>query len=213
MKRKFLAVLLVLSVAFSLVLAVEADAAKKKDDEKKRMGIFISNFTELGMYEFDLEEDGSDEILHLGDPYSMGELIRFGVGHNIINNKKLIQKCKREDCEFGSSTIAKESVAASVKKYFDLSVKHQKVLGDAPEIDYDGKLYHFDKKNFANDTIYYADVQDVTKGNNFIVMEGELYELDNPKHRPATFTAEAKPYKWNNKDTWAILSLSVEWTE
>ena len=213
MKRKFLSILLVLSVAFSLVLAVEADAAKKKDDEKKRMGIFISNFTELGMYEFDLEEDGSDEILHLGSPYSMGELIRFGVGHNIINNKKLIQKCKREDCDFGSSTIAKESVAASVKKYFDLPVKHQKVLGDAPEIDYDGKLYHFDKKNFANDTIYYADVQEVSKSKNFVTMEGELYELDNPKHRPATFVAKAKPYKWNNKDTWAILSLSVEWTE
>ena len=211
MKRKFLALALILAVIFSISGA--AFAASKKNDEKKRMGIFISNFTELGMYEFDIEEEGPDEILHLGDPYSMGELIRFGIGHNIINNKKLIQKCKREDCDFGSSTISKESVAASVQKYFDLPVKHQKVLGDAPEIDYDGKLYHFDKKAFLNDTIYYADVQDVTKGNNFIVMEGELYELDNPKHRPATFVAKAKPYKWNNKDTWAILSLSVEWAE
>ena len=207
MNRKILAVLLVLAVVFSL------GTAKKKDDEKKRMGIFISNFTELGMYEFDLEEEGSDEILHLGDPYSMGELIRFGVGHNIINNKKLIQKCKRKDCEFGSSTISKESVAASVRKYFDLPLKHQKVIGDAPEIDYDGKLYHFDKSNWNSGTIYYADVQEVSKSKNFITMEGELYELDNPKHRPATFVAKAKPYKWNNKDTWAILSLSVEWTE
>ena len=206
MKRKLLAFALIIAVIFSL-------GAAKKDDENKRMGIFISNFTELGMYEFDLEEDGPDEILHLGDPYSMGELIRFGVGHNIINNKKLIQKCKRDGCEFGSSTISKESVAASVRKYFDLPVKHQKVIGDAPEIDYDGKLYHFDKRNWNDDTIYYADVQEVSKGKNFITMEGELYELDNPKHRPAIFRAKAKPYKWNNKNTWSILSLSVEWTE
>ena len=206
MKKNFLAVLLIFAVLVSM-------GAAKKDDERKRMGIFISNFTELGMYEFDIEEEGSDEVLHLGDPYSMGELIRFGIGHNIINNKKLIQKCKRKDCEFGSSTIAKEAVTSSVRKYFDLSVKHQKVLDGAPEIDYDGKLYHFDKRNWDNGTIYYADVQYVDKGKNFITMEGELYELDNPKHRPATFTAKAKPYKWNNKDTWAILSLSVEWQE
>ena len=206
MKRKILAVLLVLAVVFAM-------GAAKKDDENKRMGIFISNFTELGMYEFDLEEEGPDEILHLGDPYNMGELIKFGVGHNIINNKKLIQKCTRKNCEFGSSTIAKESVAASVRKYFDLPVKHQKVMGDAPEIDYDGKLYHFDKRNWANDTIYYAEVQNVDKSKNFVTMEGELYELENPKHRPATFVAKAKPYKFNNKNTWAILSLSVEWQE
>ena len=206
MKRKFL--------AFSLlIIAIFSMGAAKNSDEKKRMGIFISNFTELGMYEFDLEEEGSDEILHLGDPYSAGELIRFGVGHNILNNKKLIQKCSRKNCEFGSSVIAKESVAASVQKYFDIDIKHQKVLGDAPEIDYDGKFYHFDKNSWNSDTIYYADVQEVDKGKNFITMQGELYELDNPKHRPAVFVAKAKPYKWNNKDTWAILSLSVEWTE
>ena len=206
MKRKFLALSLILIVIFSM-------GAAKKSDEKKRMGIFISNFTELNMYEFDLEEDGPDEILHLGDPYAMSELIRFGIGHNIINNKKLIQKCTRKNCEFGSSTIAKESVAASVRKYFDLPVKHQKVMGDSPEIDFDGKLYHFDKRNWDSDVIYYADVQEVDKGESFITMSGELYELDNPKHRPANFVAKAKPYRWNNKDTWAILSLSVEWTE
>lgn len=206
MKRKLIAALVILAVAVSL-------GAAKKSDEIKRMGIFISNFTELGMYEFDLEEDGYDEILHLGDPYSMPELIRFGIGHNIINNKKLIGKCTRKNCEFGSSTIAKESVAASVRKYFDLPVKHQKIMGDAPEVDYDGKLYHFDKRDWDNDTIYYADVQYVDRGKNFITMEGELYELDNPKHRPATFVAKAKPYRWNNKDTWSILALSVEWQE
>ena len=56
MKRKFLALALILAVIFSISGA--AFAASKKNDEKKRMGIFISNFTELGMYEFDIEEEG-----------------------------------------------------------------------------------------------------------------------------------------------------------
>ena len=42
-------------------------------------------------------------------------------------------------------------------------------------------------------------------------MSGELYNIKNKKDRPATFTATAKPHVWDDKDTWAILSLSVEW--
>ena len=185
--------------------------AAKKNSEIKRMGIFVSNFTELSMYDFDLEEDSDDDMLHLGDPENMDELIRFGIGHNIINNKKLILKCTRKKCEYGSSTIKKENVAASVEKYFDLPVKHQNVFGDAPEAEYDGKLYHFNKKNWDSDVTYYADVQDVKKERRIIVMSGELYDVDNPKDRPATFVARAKPYEWNGKDTWAILSLKVDW--
>ena len=205
MKRKlFVASLLILVMIFSM-------GAAKKSDEIDRMGIFLSNFTELGMYEFDVEDDDGDETLHLGSSENMGELIKFGIGHNIINNKKLIGKCTRKNCDYGSSTISKESVAASVKKYFDLDVKHQDVLGDTPQAEFDGKLYHFDKDEFTNDTIYYCEVQNVTKDKKFVTMEGELYELGNKKNRPGFFVAKAKPYKYNKKDTWAILSLSVEW--
>ena len=205
MKRKiFVSILILAALVFSV-------GAAKKNDEIKRMGIFISNFTELSMYDFDLEEYGDDDMLHLGDPDNMEELIRFGIGHNVINNKKLILKCTRKKCEYGNSTIKRESVAASVKKYFDLTVKHQSVFGDAPEAEYDGKLYHFNKNNWNNDTIYYADVQNVKRSKRIITMSGELYELDNPKNRPATFVATAKPHTWNDKDTWAILSLKVEW--
>ena len=205
MKKKFFVSVLIFA---ALIFSV---GASKKNDEIKRMGIFVSNFTELGMYDFDLEEDGDDEILHLGDPDNMEELIRFGIGHNIINNEKLILKCTRKKCEYGQSTIKKENVASSVKKYFDIQVKHQDVFGDAPEAEYDGKLYHFNKRNWDNDTVYYADVQEVERSRRAITMSGELYELGNKKNRPATFVAKAKPYTWNGKDTWAILSLSVSW--
>ena len=36
---------------------------------------------------------------------------------------------------------------------------------------------------------------------------------ENKKERPAKFQAVAKPYRWNGKDTWAILSLETEWND
>ena len=205
MKRK---ILLCFAILFLAVLSI---GAVKQTEEIKRMGIFISNFTELGMYRFDLEEDGYEDTLHLGDPDSMSELIRFGIGHNVINNKKLITKCTKKNCEYGPSLISASNVASSVRKYFDLKVKHASVEGDAPEVHYDGKNYHFDARDYVNEPIYYAEVQDVKRGKSVITMSGELYNIKDKSDRPGTFTAKAKPYKWNKKDTWAILSLEVEW--
>ncbi|MBQ9404872.1 MAG: hypothetical protein IJU15_07800, partial [Synergistaceae bacterium] len=82
MKRKiFTALILVVVALFSM-------GAAKQSDEVKRMGIFISNFTEQGLYNFDIEEDGDENMLHLGNPDNAGDLIRFGIAHNIINNPK-----------------------------------------------------------------------------------------------------------------------------
>ena len=205
MKRKIFIVIMILS------LAIPAMGAIKQTDEVKRMGIFISNFTELGMYQFDLEADGDYEVLHLGDPDAMNELIHFGIGHNVINNKKLITKCPRKNCEYGPSLISAKNVAASVKKYFDLEVEHESIEGDAPEVYYDGKNYHFNAANYRNEPIYYAEVQDVKRGKKVITMTGELYNIKDKSDRPGRFTAKAKPYKWDKKDTWAILSLEVVW--
>lgn len=207
MKRRAIIVMLI------IVLAVMSIGASKQSDEIKRMGIFLSNFTELGFYNFDLEPDGDEDTLHFGSDEANSELILFGIGHNIINNKKLITRCKDKNCEYGSSVISAQNVAASVKKYFDLDIKHESHEGEAPEVHYDRKTktYHFDPDNFASDTIYYAEVQEVRRGKKVITMSGELYNLDNKKDRPGTFVARAKPYKWNGKDTWSILSLEVEW--
>lgn len=205
MKRKLFIFIMI------FLMATSAFGAIKQTEEIKRMGIFISNFTELGMYQFDLEEDGDPDILHLGDPHTMDELIHFGIGHNVINNKKLITKCTKKNCEYGPSLISAKNVAASVKKYFDLDVNHFSIEGDAPEVHYDGKNYHFNAANYKSDPIYYAEVQEVKRGKKVITMSGELYNIEDKSDRPGTFTAKAKPYKWNKKDTWAILSLQVEW--
>jgi hypothetical protein len=38
-----------------------------------------------------------------------------------------------------------------------------------------------------------------------------MYNAEDNTDRPATLEAIAKPYKWDGKDTWAILELRTEW--
>ena len=208
MKRKLSISILVYILAFTIT----ASYAETKSEELKRMGIFISNFTEQGFYNFDIDEDGDDDMIHLGDPSNMSELIRFGIAFNVINRPNgTIRKCTRRACDYGSSTMTGKSVAEAVRKYFDMRIKNQSVTGDSPEAFYDGESYHFEPNEWKPDTIYYADVQEVSRRRGIITMTGELYNLHRKSERPATFTAEAKPYRWNKKDTWSILSLRVDW--
>ena len=202
-KRKFFCVcVMALASALMLtltVLAAGAALAAPSREEMKRMGIFISNFTEVGLFNIDIRSIESDELIH------------FGIWHNYINNRKsTIKKCMDRRCEYGDLTVSGSSVAASIRRYFDRGIKHHSVDGSDFSTFYDGKLYHFAAADGG--VVYYADVQEVTyEGNNTLRMSGEIYNLKNKSERPATFTALAKPHKWNNKDTWAILSLRTAW--
>ena len=196
MKHKISLFLLVLTLA----LAVLTVNAAKKNDEIQRMGIFISNFTEIGMFDIDI------------DDIDNSELIRFGIAHNIINNpKSTLKKCTLRGCKYGPSLMAGSAVTASVKRYFDLPVKNKSLTEYANEAEYDGDNYHFDAREWRDDTVYYAEVQNVSRERGIITMTGELYNPKKKSERPASFTATAKPHEWNGKDTWAILSLNVEW--
>ncbi len=211
MKRKvFTALLLVVIALFSM-------GAAKQSDEVKRMGIFISNFTEQGLYNFDLEEDGDENILHLGNPDNVGDLIRFGIAHNIINSpKSTLKKCNRKNCEYGPNMMSAKDVSRAIEKYFAIDdIEHQSVMGYSPEAYFDakGKNYHFNAKSWGEDKIYYAEVQEVSKEGRVITMEGELYNLKKKSEKPAYFIATAKPYKWEGKNTWSILSLKVDWKD
>lgn len=194
MKRKLFTAL------FIFVLAVLSLNASRGNDEVKRMGIFISNFTELGMYDIDIETIRNQD------------LIRFGIGHNVINNpKSTVRKCTLRRCEYGPSLMSGSAVEASVRKYFDLDVSNRSIRDNELEAEYDGENYHFDARQWRPDTVYYAEVQNVTRGRGFIQMEGELYNIRNKSDRPAYFVAKAKPYRYDGKNTWSILSLAVEW--
>ena len=205
MKRYVLAALCALA-AFCLILPAEAALFGK--EEMKRMSVFISNFTELGFYDLDVENE-SDGALYLGGPDAAPDLIRFGILHNYVNNfKSRVRKCAAKNCGHGSLTLEGKFVQESVKKYFDLNLKNQSVVDSDPPYYFDGKRYHFEGAD--GEAVYYAEVKEASREGGVVTMSGELYNAEDKKDRPATFRAVAKPYKWNGKDTWAILSLRSE---
>lgn len=208
MKRSF-GVFCVAAVLALLTLAGAAAAAPFGKEEMKRMSVFLSNFTELGFYDFDVKEK-SDEALYLGGPDSFPDLIRFGIRHNYINNfKSRVKSCKVKNCEHGSLTIEGKFVQESVKKYFDLDLKNQSVMESDPPYFFDGKLYHFEGAD--GEAVYYAEVKEASQEGKVIRMSGEIYNAEDKKDRPATFKAVAKPHKWAGKNTWAILSMRTEY--
>jgi len=162
--------------------------------ELKKMSVFVSNFTEVGMNNFDV------------DDLSDSELAYFGIWHNWKNNDSRIQRCPKKNCPYGSFVIDKKFVAESVKKYFDLDIEHQDASQNYGH--YDGKrYYHFEG---ATGEAVQARVYEAEKDGNLIIMTGETYSPDNEEIEGKTFTAVAKPYKYGGKNTWAIISLEVD---
>jgi hypothetical protein len=211
--RKFVYGVVILAI-MALVTPVFAAETKMKPSaaELKKMSTFLSNFTEQGFMNFDIEPDGSDELLHMGSQDAAPDLIRFGIRHNYINNfKSRIVPSKAKNSEHGSLTIDGKYVTESVKKYFDLDLKNHSVTESDPPYFFDGKLYHFEGSD--GEATYYADVKEVWKDENVLRMTGEIYNADDKNDRPATFGARAKPYKFGGKDTWAILSMNVAWND
>ncbi len=188
-------------------------AAKGRTEEMKRMSVFLSNFTETGLFNFRVGDDyGDEEATDLSSGEGFQTLIHFGIRHNYINNyNSRIKRCKDKDCEYGSLTLEGKFVADAVKRYFDLKLKNQSAMDMEPPLYYDGKLYHFEGAD--GEAVYYAEVKEVSKKGKTVTMTGDIYNAEDRKDRPGTFTAIAKPHKWNGKDTWAILSLQTDWNE
>ena len=206
MSKKFL-----VSVVFVFILAsAQISYAASEID---RMNIFLSNFTEVSMFDFDVDDGDNDEIIHLGNSENVGQLAYFGVAHNYLNNRKsTIKKCLDKNCPY-EFKISRAAVAASVEKYFNLKLGKISKGEIGNGITFDGKDFHFDAPIGDDDAIYYADIDEVDKSGKFISMTGEIYNTKNKKDRPATFTALAMPHTWNNKKTWAILEFKVEWKD
>ena len=165
------------------------------------MSTFLSNFTEVGLINF----DGKD-ITNESDPAAM---IRFGILHNFINNYgSRIALCKDKNCKWGLLVIDGKHVRESVKKYFGYDIK-KLVSVEKPPYHYDGKLYHFERGDLG--TTYSARVDKAVKNaSGQIVMTGELYNAGNGHDKPGRFEATAKPYRYEGRNTWAIISLKAE---
>ena len=125
---------------FTALLLLSARPASAADDwqmitprpeEMKKLSTFLSNFTELGLYNADTAESGDPGILHLKSARGQMHLIAFGIRHNFINNfRSRIRECTTPGCPYGDSTIDAKYVRASVKKYFGLTVQDSSIDDD-----------------------------------------------------------------------------------
>ena len=185
--------------------------------ELEQMSAFLTKFTEQALCDFDLKEGDSDSIEHLGGDAGMSDLIIFGVWHNYRNNfKTRIKPCPVKGCKHGSLVVDAKFVADSVKKYFDIDLKHRSVE-DYPFCHFDGKLYHFEPKDREfPEFVYRAEVRDAKEKDGLSHMTGYLYitgsvyeEAPWENAWPDTFEAIAKPRKWEGKDAWAILYMKT----
>ena len=182
--------------ALVLAVLVGSPVFGASPSEKARMGTFISNFTEAGMYDIDI------------DTISMEELAHFGVRHNYINNfKSRIKRCPKKNCPYGDLIIDKKYVAESVKKYFDLDIRHTSTENESLG-HYDGRYYHFDGAD--GEMNQQARVFEAQRRGTLIIMKGETYYPDMDDSEGFTFTARAKPYVYGGKNTWSIITLHVE---
>ena len=186
------------------------DAGAFSPAELKLMSTFVSNFTEVRFPNFDMKKSGDADTLHLGDDPSNPALVYFGIWHNYINNyKSRIKPCAEKDCTHGQLVMDAKFAAESVKKYFDIELKHRSVprTDDRLPCHFDGTRYHFDGAD--GELVSYAKVTRAVREGDIIRMSGDLYQEDT-NDIVGSFVVTAKPHKWNGKDTWAILSLKRE---
>ncbi len=190
------------SAALILAMSIPAHAADFSAQETKAMGVFLSNFTELGFFDVNAAE--------FLDEKAPGDMIRFGIWHNYVNSfKSRVRQCSDKKCQWGSLTMDGKYVQESLKRYFDYTLKKLPTVENSdPPYHFDGKLYHFEGAD--GEAVYYAAVLKAAKtadGN--ISMEGEVYNAEDRKDILGTFKALAKPHTWNGKKTWALLELKT----
>lgn len=178
--------------------------------DRKAMGVFLSNFTEIGMTNFT-----AGDVLNTEKPY---EMIRFGIWHNFINNYSRIQPCTTHECPWGSLTIDCASVRDSLQRYFGytlrqcLSASHPDSGSPYDSYHFDGTKYHFE--GASGEAVYHARVKEASQGaDGLIEMKGVLYNADDEKDILGSFTALARPHTWKGKNTLAIVSLKTQFRE
>ena len=204
MKVKFLlsmTLALLFVVVFTLCSAVAGDETedwvkiKLDDATRKKMSVFISNFTELDMLEID-----TTAWLKYDD------LVYFGAMHNYLNNPGIVKKTKD-----GRVSVDGNSVFRAVGKYFSLG----DALDGGPDymsakyngitFEYKGGSYIF--KTPAKRVIYYADVKEAYKFDGLVLMKGEIYEKANSKNVKGPFYAWTAPRNFEGQDTWALIAI------
>lgn len=194
------------TAAAALLLAGTALAAKAPTKaEIDAMSLFLSNFTELGFMDTSAET--------IADPENYSEAVRFGVGHNYLNNRKsrVVANKKGAD-KNGDMSIEAKFVEESVKKYYGVTLKMDRSAEEGePAYHFDGKRFHFKGKEQDPGDIHYARVESVdADGKGGYEAMGVVYNVKD-KTIIADFKASFRDWTWKGKRTYALMNLEAEY--
>ncbi len=177
--------------------------AEPTEKQLKAMGLFLSNFTELGF----MDVHTKDMVLSESYP----NLVRFGIWHNYVNNfKSRIKHNEEGNRENGDLRIKASWVEESVQKYFGLEFKADKSVdqSDPPYFLKDGYFYFWGADGEAP---WFARVLKASNPDQgFWEVSGEIYNADDPEEILGDFQAILKEASWKTKQTYLLVEMYTD---
>ena len=201
-KSVFLSSMMLIGTLAAGIVPDEASAAEFTQDQMKKMGIFLSNFTECSYTKI---TRGS----FIDNP---SEMVHFAVCHNWINNQKrfnLRKNCGKEKSEGDFyAHIDPKFIRETIKKYLDYDFKEHKGYEDY--ISYDGYTYCMPAGD-GEETPYVKVVTAKKQNDGTILITGSSYypEVEEADSN-VNVRAVVRPYVWNGKNTWSLVSLDMD---
>lgn len=172
---------------------------KRIVDEKtlKSMSTFLSNFTEVRMFNAD-----ADSLFSNPDLY---DLIHFAIRHDWINNAKTHIKASG-----GKFTIDEKYVRHAIKRYFGRDVGKLMSVGHEGDLsfEYNGKSFSFEGAD--GEMTYYANVtRAVEYPDGTVEMVGAIQNADEEYDIYDTFVAKAKKHIFEGKERLALIYMNT----
>lgn len=180
-------------------------AAEFNSETMKKMGVFLSNFTETGLRNFNLSElTGTDQGIQ--------QIVMFAYNHIRINTPaKYISEAQEY---YNLNRVSEKDLNAVLQRYMDLDGFLSSRARQQDEFilpDYINTLNTWEFPDQVPDLAEYVEVTSASRQDDgTVLMEGRTYYPDLNISSGSKCEAVAKPHKYQNKDTWAIISLHCE---
>ncbi len=178
-------------------------AANAENYDKNKIGTFLSNFTECDYLNITREEMIESRDI----------LVSFAMCHLDINAPKQfkdVSDCDKhpKECSYGDKKISDKAVAKVIKRYLAYDFN-----------DFQPTDFHQYRNNYfymsygAKELLYAAVVKNIyALSNGNLKVTAALYNTvteKKPSEDAVTITAEIKPYVWDGKKTWSLVSIKT----
>lgn len=201
--KTFLKSLTVVAAAAAAAVLNPVSAGDLSKDEVKKLGIFLSNFSEC-----DLVVTGQSDMEN--DP---AKLVKFAACHDLLNNKKLVTM--KKTCAGSSNAtpiyvhIQPSRVAETAKRYLDIDFTDFTDPALESMTDKSGSFCMVDPrgKNTGFTYVKVTDTTDLADGS--MAVTGQEVDKDTGASYGTEVHAVVAPHVYNKKNTWYLLSYKA----